>query len=229
MPTALVTAVGTVMLPRTSALVARGEHEAAARHTERTLVYVMAFTSVAAFGIPVVARPFTELFYGSGFESSAVCMVLLCATIPLLGFGNVVRTQYLIPMARDKVFLWSAVCGAASNVAVNLVLIPKLGCLGAAFGSVTAEASVLAYQLVMVRREIPLARYLRIAGAFLVAGGAMTLVLEVLPLPDAGLLGVAVPVLFGLPLFGLLSLLALKFLGIKIADVLPVMKKRANR
>lgn len=227
-PTALVTAVGTVMLPRTSALVAKGEHEAAARHTERTLVYVMAFTAIAAFGIPIIASPFTGLFYGAGFEPSAACMVVLCTTIPFLGFGNVVRTQYLIPMARDKVFLWSAVCGAVANISVNLALIPRFGCLGAAFGSVAAEISVLLYQLVMVRWEIPLSRYLKIAAAFLAAGAVMAFVLIALPLPEDGLTGVAIPVLVGLPLFGLLSLLSLRFLGMGLADVIPLLKRRNN-
>lgn len=224
-PTALVAAVGTVMLPRSSALVAKGEHEAAARHTERTLVYVMAFTSVAAFGIPAVAYPFTDLFYGEGFASTAACMVVLCATVPLLGFGNVVRTQYLIPMARDRVFLWSAVCGAVANMIVNLLLIPGLGCLGAAFGSVAAEAAVLLYQLSMVRKEIPLSRYLRVAFAFLVPGAVMAVVLALLPLPGAGVLGVAVPVFAGLSLFVALSMPSLRLLGLGPSDVVPAFGK----
>lgn len=220
-PIALVTAVGTVMLPRTSALVAKGEFDAAERHTDRTLVYVMAFTSVAAFGIPVVARPFTELFYGPGFEQTAECMVVLCATVPLLGFGNVVRTQYLIPMARDKVFLWSAVCGAVSNVAMNLLLIPRFGCLGAAFGSVAAEAAVLLYQLVLVRKEIPLRRYLKIACSFLAAGAVMACLLALLPPMSSALLDVAVLVVLGLAAFAVLSVPALKVIGLSLSDVLP--------
>lgn len=227
-PTALVAAVGTVMLPRTSALVAKGEHDKAARHTERTLVYVMAFTSVAAFGIPAVAYPFTDLFYGGGFEPTAACMVVLCATVPLLGFGNVVRTQYLIPMARDSVFLWSAICGAVTNVVVNLLLIPLFGCLGAAFGSVAAEGAVLLYQLVMVRKEIPMARYLKIVFTFLIAGAVMAVVLHLLPLPVSGVLGVAVPVLLGLFLFAILAIPSLRLLGLGLSDIVPV-RKRARR
>lgn len=224
-PTALVTAVGTVMLPRTSALVSKGEHGAAARHTERTLVYVMGFTSVAAFGIPLVAYPFTGLFYGADFDLAAACIVVLCATIPLLGFGNVIRTQYLIPMARDRVFLWSAVCGAVANVAVDLLLIPRLGCLGAAFGSVAAETAVLLYQLAMVRREIPLARYLKIAFVFLAAGAAMAVALALLPLPAEGLPGVVAPVAAGLLVFVALCVPALKFLGLRLSEVAPVPKR----
>ena len=221
-PTALVTAVGTVMLPRASALVAKGENKAAARHTERTLVYVMAFTSVAAFGIPAIAYPFTDLFYGEGFGPTAACMVALCATIPLLGFGNVVRTQYLIPMARDKVFLWSAVCGAGANVVVNLLLIPKFGCLGAAFGSIAAEAAVLLYQMVMVRREIPLARYLKIGLAFLGVGAVMAITLAFVPSCKSDLLDVVIPVFVGLGVFAALSPFALRVIGLRLSALLPV-------
>ncbi len=220
-PISLVTAVGTVMLPRTSALVAKEEYAAAARHTEKTLVYVMAFTSVAAFGIPIVAHSFTELFYGVGFDVTASCMIVLCATVPLLGFGNVVRTQYLIPMSRDRVFLWSAVCGAIANVVVNVLLIPHFGALGAAFGSVAAETAVLAYQLIMVRKEIPLTRYLCIAVAFLLAGAVMAVVLAVLPLPSEGVIGVVASVFAGLLLFAVLCIPVLRFLGIKLFEVLP--------
>lgn len=219
-PTALVTAVGTVMLPRTSALVAKGEYGAAARHTERTLVYVSAFTSVAAFGIPLVANPFTELFYGPGFESSAACMVVLCATVPLLGFGNVIRTQYLIPMARDRVFLWSAVCGAVANVAVNLILIPMFGALGASFGSLAAETAVLAYQLGKIRKEIPLGRYLHIMFAFLAEGAVMMCILSAFPTTGNNLFDVCIRVCAGLAVFGLLCFPVLKHLGFSLNDSL---------
>ena len=105
-PVALVGAVGTVMLPRTSALVSKGEVDKASSHTDKTLRAVMAFTSLAAFGIPAIASPFTQVFYGPGFEESARVLAILAVAVPLLGFGNVLRTQYLIPNARDSVFLW---------------------------------------------------------------------------------------------------------------------------
>lgn len=227
-PTALVAAVGTVMLPRTSALVAKGEYKAAARHTEKTLVYVMAFTSVAAFGIPAVAYPFTEIFYGPGFSSTAACMTILCATIPLLGFGNVIRTQYLIPMSRDKVFLWSAVCGAAANMLVNVLLIPRMGPMGAAFGSVAAESAVLLYQVVMVRKEIPLTRYLSFAAVFLLAGVLMAAGLAFLPSTGSNVADIVVPVLLGLAAYVALCAPVLRLLGFGLSDVLPRPKRTSH-
>lgn len=180
-PTALVSAVGTVMLPRTSALIAKGEAGRAGRYVDRTMLAVMAFSGVACFGIASVARPFTELFYGPGFETTASCMVVLCATVPLLGFGNVMRTQYLIPSGLDNVFVVSALCGAAASVAVNLALVPTLGCLGASLASAAAEAAVLAYQMLRVRGSFPLGRYVLYSFAFLAIGALMATLLAFVP------------------------------------------------
>ena len=177
-PVSLVTAVGTVMLPRASGLVATGKEDEASSYTERTLGGVMALTCLAAFGLPQIAHPFTRLFYGPGFEETAAVMCVLAITVPLLGFGNVVRSQYLIPHGRDRIYLGSAICGAIANVAVNILLIPRFGSIGAAFGSVASEIGVLVWQLVGVRREIPLARYLSIAASFVAAGVVMMVVLE---------------------------------------------------
>ena len=107
-------------------------------------------------------------------------LIVLCITIPLLGFGNVIRTQYLIPAKRDSVFLWSAVCGAVANFSVNIALIPHLGAVGSAWASVAAETAVLVYQVVRVRKEIPLLRYCVYAAAFLIPGGLMALLLEII-------------------------------------------------
>lgn len=206
-PTALVSAVGTVMLPRTSALLAKGDVERAGAHIDRTILAVMAFSGVACFGIASVAHPFTELFYGPGFETTASSMVVLCATVPLLGFGNVMRTQYLIPRKLDNVFVISALCGAVASVAVNLALIPSLGCLGASFASVTAETAVLAYQAFRVRRDFPLARFTLYGVVFLVIGALMASVLSLVPYMGSELVDVAARVGIGfavyLPLAGL--------------------------
>ena len=213
-PGSLVAAIGTVMLPRTSALLAKGEVERARVHTDETLISVMAFTALASFGIPMISRPFTLLFYGPGFDTTAEVLIVLCATVPLLGFGNVIRTQYLIPAKKDSVFLWSAVCGAVVNFFVNIALIPTLGAVGSAWASVAAEAAVLVYQVVRVRKEIPLARYCLYAVAFLVPGGLMALALMAIGF-DAQSLWVKIFGTVGIGFVVYVPLAALSFIGLK--------------
>lgn len=206
-PVALVGAVGTVMLPRTSALLASGDVGEASRHTERTLRAVMAFTCLAAFGIPAVAAPFVEVFYGPGFQQSAECLSVLVAAVPLLGFGNVVRTQYLIPSGRDTVYVVSAVCGAVASLSLNLLLIPRMGAVGAAFASVGAEAAVLTYQLVRVRRELPLRCYVLLALRWVLCGALMAAVLLLVPSMGSPVADVLLNVGFGVAVYAALGFL----------------------
>lgn len=180
-PIALVSAVGTVMLPRTSALLARGRQLEAKSHIDRTMACVMAFAAAAGFGIPCIADSFTMMFYGPGFEETAKVLVILSATIPLLAFGNVMRTQYLIPKGKDSVFLLSAVFGALASVGVNCLLVPHYGPIGAAWASVSAEVAVLACQLICVRKTFPAQKYFIVSTSFLLCGAVMAVLLQCVP------------------------------------------------
>lgn len=217
-PTALIAAVGTVMLPRTSALLSQGNTTQAQAHTDKTMLAVMAFSGIAAFGIPCIAFPFVEVFYGTGFEESASALIILCATIPLLGFGNVMRTQFLIPRKMDSVFLASAICGAVASLVVNIALIPSFGTVGGAFASVAAEAAVLIYQAIRVRREFPLKRYCFYAIAFLFCGVIMACFLSFVPSSGGALQVVAAKVGIGIAAYtplATLSTLVIKRLSLK--------------
>ena len=179
-PVALISAIGTVMLPRTSALLAKGQDSVAARNMDKTMLVMMCFAGFAAFLIPCVAEPFVELFLGPGFVIAAQALIVLCARVPLLGFGNVMRTQYLIPHKMDSVFLVSAFCGAVASVVVGLILIPQLGAVGAGCASVAAEAAVLLYQSLRIGKGFPLARYLACTASYL--GGGLVMMLAVMAL-----------------------------------------------
>lgn len=214
-PIALVSAVGAVMLPRTSALLAKKEAERSNAYLIKTLVYVMGFTFLAGFGMPMVAIPFTELFYGPGFTKTAYILIILSITVPILGFGNVVRTQYLIPAGCDYVFLWSAVCGAIVNVVVNIFLIPLFGAVAAAIASVCAEIAVFSYQIYNVRDAIPLKRYFWLITPFFFAGLVMCAVLLAVPSVENMVLDVVFRVCLGVLVYSA-TLALVKFLKRRI-------------
>lgn len=180
-PLALIAAVGTVMMPRTTALLLSGETRSSDLYREKTLVFIMAFSTMATFGIPAIATPFINIFYGRGFEESAQVLSILCINVFVSGFGNVVRTQYIIPKGRDSIFAWSAVLGAVASVSLNLILIPSFSAVGSAIAAVFAEVVVLGYQLTKVKREIPLRRYLLIAAKFLPIGTVMFVIQLIIP------------------------------------------------
>lgn len=180
MPLAIVTALGTVMLPHMTSLLGEGEERRAISLIGDSL-FVMEIVALGlSFGIAAIAPEFVPIFFGKGFEACVVVMPAVAAAIPLIAASNVVGVQYLLPLNRDSVYTKSVCIGAAINLVFCLLLLKPFGAAGAAFATVMTEAAVLVYQCSKVRGELPLARYVLDALPFVVCGLVMLCVLRLL-------------------------------------------------
>ncbi len=140
----------------------------------RFLMAVVFF--VCAILIPIAA-PLVNLFYGKEFQSSAGLLVVLIWSEAPLFFG-VALCNGLIAKNLQWFSPVSTMVGAALNVVLNLVLIPRSGALGASWATLISEAAAAVFVFLCFR---PTRRYvvqgLRIALApFLLALG-ITIVL----------------------------------------------------
>lgn len=177
-PLLIITAIGTVMLPRMSYLYSNNKNAEAKKYVKLTVEYVLAFANAAMFGIFAIADKFIVLYYGEDFSTSSSVLKYLSVTIVFLACGNVVRTQVLIPMKKDKVYITSAIYGAIINFAVNILLIPYMGILGAAVGTIVAELTVFVYQIFNVRKEVSITEIGRIEMQYFALGISMFLVVS---------------------------------------------------
>lgn len=153
-PTSIVVALGSVMLPRTTNLIATGQNETAEKYIYTSCLFSMFISSAMCFGIMGVCKEFVPLYYGDGFEKCINLYIILLPTCLFLAFGNVIRTQYLLPNSMDKPYIVSAIIGATVNLSVNFLLIPRRGSEGAAIGTLLAEISVCLYQSASVLNKI---------------------------------------------------------------------------
>jgi O-antigen/teichoic acid export membrane protein len=178
LPMALITALGTVMLPRMSNMIANdAEDDLIKRIIDNSLVFVTFISTVLCFGMMSVANMFVPLFYGDGYEK---CVELYCWLLPscvFLAFANVLRTQYLIPQKRDKHFVLSLFAGAVVNILFNVILIPHLESVGAAIATLLAEATVCIYQTCYLWKELSLGKSIIRAMPFIISGCFMYLFL----------------------------------------------------
>ena len=124
--TSLVTALGTVMLPRMSNLFANGEIEKGKKYITKSLEFIIIFSSALAFGIMSVADTFAPIFFGSEFTASGRIIQLLSITTIFISIANVIRTQYLIPREKDKSYIISVILGAIVNLIFNSLKINNL-------------------------------------------------------------------------------------------------------
>jgi len=173
-PLALVTALGTVMLPRMSNMLSNKENEREIRSVfSKSIMFAIFVASAVSMGIMTVAKEFVPIFYGVGFEK---CIDLFNVVLPsciFVAFANVIRTQYLLPRKKDVLFVSSLFAGAAVNVILNFLLIPRLASIGAAIGTLAAEIVVCVVQSACVFKEAEIGRNIINSLPFVIAGIVM--------------------------------------------------------
>ncbi len=159
-PLSIMTALGTVMLPRISNLVAKGEKNTVKFYIGKSMDFMMFLAIPIYLGLVVIAPEFVPIFLGNEFIKTGEIIQYLAITIVFASWANVIRTQYLIPNEKDKSYIISVSIGALTNFFINLTLIPKYGVIGATIGTIFAEFSVMLYQTIAVRKELEIKKYL---------------------------------------------------------------------
>ncbi|HEM3598493.1 TPA: oligosaccharide flippase family protein [Streptococcus suis] len=214
-PLALVTSLGTVMLPRMSNLIAKNS-----KQVEKTialsLVFSMFLSTSISFGIMSIAKEFVPLFYGQGFDKVINLIIILLPSCVFLAFANVIRTQYLLPKQMDSVYVISAFLGAGVNLLINYLLIPKYLSLGTAFGTLLTEIVVCVYQVNGVRRLLPIKYYIRLSIPFIIAGIGMFLSLYFLNFSLSIFLVLLIKTLLGILIYCVILSLYIKFIDSEI-------------
>ena len=177
-PVSLVQALGTVMLPRMSNLAANNRQEDSKRYIYLSLILVAFLSTSMSFGIMGISRDFVPWYYGNGFEKCYSLFLVLSPCTIFMAYANVIRTQHLIPMKEDKIYIKSVFLGAIVNVVLNAILIPSYQSIGASIGTLVAEGTVCIYQLLKVRKEIDIITPILRTVPFIVCGGAMFFVIS---------------------------------------------------
>lgn len=176
-PMSLVTALGTVMLPKMSSLVASNDNQKSEKYLKSSLTLSIFLSSSMCFGIMGIANKFVPMFYGEGYEICIVLFQILLPSCIFLAIANVIRTQYLLPNSMDKTFIISSFLGAVVNLILNFILIPRMQSVGAAIGTLFAEATVCIYQLIIIKKRVPVLKYIFNSLPFLISGFIMWCVL----------------------------------------------------
>lgn len=175
-PIAFVEALGTVMLPRVSNIVAKNSDNEVELLYKSLLLSLFLSTSLG-FGIMGLAKDFIPFFYGTGYEACLPLYYILLPASIFISVANVIRTQYLIPHSYDSIFVISTIIGAVVNIILNIILIPNFKSIGAALGTLFAEASVCIYQIIKIHSYIPIFDYLKRGSVLVLCGGIMFAVL----------------------------------------------------
>ena len=198
-PTTLILALDNVIMPRMSNLYAsEGKNEKIKYLMDIVMLFAMFMAAAMGFGLAGIANVFAPWFYGSAFTRCGYFILLLSPVIVIKAWAGALRTQFIIPTGRDKIYVISLTTGAIVNLILNALLIPRINGVGAIIGTLAAEFAVCFIQFFWCRKDIDIKNYLINGFSFSIIGAIMFFVVEALShFSSSALITMAVQVVCG--------------------------------
>lgn len=148
----LITALGTVMIPRNSQNFASGNMEAVKRNIYQSCRFVIFLGFPMMMGLIAIADNLIPWYLGQDYSEAANLIKILSPITLIIGFSNVFGLQFLLPCRMDIKYTTSIVLGAFVNFFINLFMINCYGAYGAAVSTVIAEIAVTGSMMIHIRK-----------------------------------------------------------------------------
>lgn len=142
-PLTFIIVVGTVMLPRACNLAYFKKDQEQSKYYEYSIWFVTIISSLTFWIMLVLSEDLVVAYLGDEFLYCGKVVVWLSPVILIIGLGDIVRNQYLIPNHRDKLYTIGVCCNAVINIIISITLLYFLSgpykILGVVIGTISAE------------------------------------------------------------------------------------------
>lgn len=210
MPMTVIISFSTVMLPRITTLISTGNKEKSEYYTGLSYKYMEILAIGMCFGIFSVADIFSIVFWGNEFASCGTLMKILAFTIPFSTYSCIIRTQYLMPHKKDKIYVKSMLYGGVLNLILNIFLIHMFSGIGATIATLVSEIFVMIIQMIATHKKINHRKYMSSFGIFILFGAIMSICIYfVNNLLNINVLSLLIEIIVGTIIYGIISLLYL--------------------
>lgn len=205
---AVVTATGSVMLPRVANAFANGKYRQTKEYLYDSFSIVTAISVPMFFGISAISSKLVPLFLSNRFIMVVPLMQIEAVVIVLIAWSNAIGVQYLLPTKQNKKYTTAIVLGAISNIILNIPLILYLGTIGAIISTVISEIIVSGYEIFVIRNEISVKKMFSDVYKYFICGFIMYLIISVLNgYLSFTWLSLSIEVLIGIAVYGILIIL----------------------
>ena len=194
----VVTSLGTVMIPRMANMFANNEKKQINYYMKKSFCFVFMLSFPMMFGIISIAEAFTPIFFGAGYEKTAILMSIISPIVLLMGVANVLGNQYLLPTKRQKEYTISVGVGVVANFILNYVLILHWQSIGACIATVLSQIVVDYMQFRVLKDEIKIRTVVKLSYKYLFASVIMFIVCIFIKLiVPTGIISIALQVIIG--------------------------------
>lgn len=173
----IATSLGTVMLPRVANLFKEGKLDEVKESMYTSFQFISFLTFPLCFGLIGISKGFVPWFFGEGYGKVVYNLMIISPIIIIIGYSNVIGTQFLLPTGRQKEYTLSVCTGTVVNLCCNFLLIPMLLSYGAAIATVIAELSVTLVQVIATRNTFSYRYIFKLVYKYIIAAVLMLVVL----------------------------------------------------
>ena len=131
----LITSGSAVLLPRLSLYVSNKERDKFNKILKDTTSLIL-----------MISIPMAIYFIFMAKDSITFTMQILMPILIISGFSNIMGNQILLPLNKEKYFMYAVTVGAIINLILNVFLIPIYGISGAAIATLVAEFGQMSIQ-----------------------------------------------------------------------------------
>ncbi|MFP7442671.1 flippase [Bacillus infantis] len=153
-PLALITALGTVMMPRLAVEFKKDNQIAIKSYLNKTLNFVLLMSFPMMFGIAGIASSLVPWYLGRDFLPVVSAIVIISPIIIFNSLNNISGTQYFTATNQTKILTIAYVSAAAINITINALFIPKFGYKGAAIATLISSLLSVIIQYRHLTRQI---------------------------------------------------------------------------
>ena len=175
---ALVTSIGTVLLPRISSIIGEGKKHEVAGIIQKTFKFVTYLSMPITVGLMSVAKPLVSWYLESSYSYVGDLVSILAVIIIAVSWANIIGVQYLIGTRQEEKYTVSIIISAVANVIMNIILIKYLGAFGATLSLIAAEFIGIILQFVFVRKQLPVVAMMKSVLKYVVVAAIMGIVVS---------------------------------------------------
>ena len=149
-----ITAFDNIMIPKCSKLIANNKEERCKQYISYTMQFLFFIILLMGSVCIGLSKHLVLIVFGNEFSRSIILSQLLAVTLIFMTWSDVIRSLWVIPRKKDKIFLVTIGTGAIVNIICNIVLIPKYEAVGSCIATIAAELSVPIVQFIFFRKEL---------------------------------------------------------------------------
>ena len=223
----VVTSLGIVMLPRIANLFSKDDLNEVKKSLRKAFVVISFLSIPITFGLIGISDKFVPILFGNEFLSVIPLTKISSVLVMIIGLGNVLGTQYLLAIGKNKEYTTSVCAGALVNFCFNLLLIPRFAAMGAVIATVSAELSIALIQFWFARIVFDFT-WIKETYKYWISGILMLVVVRLVGnVTPINILSLAIQIVVGaLVYFASLTILRDKFLFEAIENVIDRIRKR---